>query len=176
MRLYFFASSQWGSFSLCAMRSAAMASSTSPFQSRNATAPSLAMASIIGWLGQLPMVTAKLSSALAPSGTMSYGIFGIVSSSLVCASSASDNFTSYSAICALRAPVCALAASASSRLPCAMSAPMDLLILFISAAAASFCCCAALRSASRRSTSSIASAAPAKCFFSKPAITRALSS
>ena len=71
---------------------------------------------------------------------------------------------------------CALIASASAFLPSFISPPICAAIFLASLRFLSNCCWASRRFLSTAKTSSIASLAPLKCFFSKPRITRSVSS
>ena len=84
--------------------------------------------------------------------------------------------SSSTTVCFLISATRALAASASSFLPSFISMPMLFEMFFTSESRLSSSDCAALRLLSNSRTFSMASRAPAKCFFSKPRITVSLSS
>ena len=120
--------------------------------------------------------TTQLSSAQAPSGTSSYGMLGIWQSFVVSSFSAFSISAFRSSLAVFISATLAFTASASSFLPCFMRPPISAASFLASDRFLSNCVCAARRFLSVSITSAMASRAPAKRFFSRPAITRSVSS
>ena len=125
---------------------------------------------------QPPSFTTTLSLASRPSGTSSFGMFGMEQSCKVRSFSHWAFSASSCLLISLRAVTFFFISSASSFLPSFISIPMRADSFFVSERLLSSFCWASRRRRSVSMTSAMASSAFSKCFFFNPLITRSVSS
>ena len=123
-----------------------------------------------------PIFTTTLSSAPLPSGTISYGMFGMAQSCAVSSSCAWSMASCNALLVSLSRATSVLMDSASSFLPCFINAPICAASFLLSDKLISNWVCASRRFLSVANTLSIASLAPGKCFFSRPLMTHSVRS